>query len=533
MSKATFPVGSPWHIEFGSNIGAACGEDRIECLAKLLATAEHERHLADFEQQLLKEGNLSRWVYSQLLRLRVRPHQTKYFELVEFIRSKEILGAKPVDHEVFSALTILAIKFKDDTTINKVLSILRFQRPWMVVETFDLLVPHKGWRKELYDSIVTPTPDDPNFPKLVTRRLDLAISLSKQKEGRRFLVDQVARALERADASESTKDFYGEVHHLEFAIVLLEGFGNAFHIKDVKTQCRVLRERAKNARKRYPLKRFESRWEVPRAVVTFERSQILRLRKLPNILLGFASKAPWPNIDHEIQRAQNLRGFADIFTTTIVGRDGRHVATISAEDEKVRHKAFRFVRAVAQSKVQLLVRPCFTQLKARKGFHAESVVNEVCSWGWVTEYRERILLSGIAALFDGNFPTAAHILVPAFEDMVRRFMIALTGGQTTFPRGSEQYHLLHPMLKELALLTADEAKIVSHLATWWDWYFCDGICGNTRNSLAHGLISDQDCEEVAWMTWLSMLQLNCLDPDDLNSLRTKDALAEYDAVANG
>src|SRR5690606_30865550 len=134
-------------------------------------------------------------------------------------------------------------------------------------------------------------------------------------------------------------------------------------------------------------------------------------------------------------------------------------------------------------------------------FDPESIVEEIFNCGWVRENRRLTLLAGMTSLFDGNYFAAAHLLVPAFEDMIRQFMITVTGGQTSSPKEFEQFALLRPMLQELKTYSEVAAPVVADLAVWWDWYFCDPVGQNVRNDLAHGLIADGKCEEVAWMTW--------------------------------
>jgi len=103
--------------------------------------------------------------------------------------------------------------------------------------------------------------------------------------------------------------------------------------------------------------------------------------------------------------------------------------------------------------------------------------------------REVLFGKGLHAGFVGDFVTAAHLLIPQFEHLIR-CAIASTGGPTTNLYGSGVEH--HKALDTLLALPEAEATFGKDLLETLKAILCDPNGEGLRNQVAHGLLDDVD-----------------------------------------
>ena len=103
--------------------------------------------------------------------------------------------------------------------------------------------------------------------------------------------------------------------------------------------------------------------------------------------------------------------------------------------------------------------------------------------------REVLFGKGLLAGFVGDYVTAAHLLIPQFEHLIRCAIVS-TGGPTTnlYANGVEH----HKTLDALLALPEAEATFGRDLFETLKAILCDPNGEGFRNQVAHGLLEDVD-----------------------------------------
>ncbi len=121
----------------------------------------------------------------------------------------------------------------------------------------------------------------------------------------------------------------------------------------------------------------------------------------------------------------------------------------------------------------------------------------------VPEGRERIFGRGLCAGYRRDFAVAVHLLAPQIEHLVRAHVVA-AGGETRKLDASG----IETEIGLSALMDLPEvAKVFGEtLAFELQAVFCDAAGPNLRNSLAHGLLDDDEMFSAAsvYAWWLSL-----------------------------
>lgn len=106
---------------------------------------------------------------------------------------------------------------------------------------------------------------------------------------------------------------------------------------------------------------------------------------------------------------------------------------------------------------------------------------------FVPRSREMVFGKGLHAGFVGDYVTAAHLLIPQFEHLIRRD-IAGNGGQTTnlYATGVER----HKTLDTLLALPEAETTFGRDMLETLKAILCDANGEGLRNQVAHGLLDD-------------------------------------------
>lgn len=198
---------------------------------------------------------------------------------------------------------------------------------------------------------------------------------------------------------------------------------------------------------------------------------------------------------------------------TVVSRDGRVIAKrpgmsfgsdLSESDEIViEAEMLRHYGILVSLVVQGDILPALEVLVREHRLREAGFVELAWQSPIVPPGRERLFGKALFAGFDGDFVTALHLLVPQIEHMIRT-QLKNVGMKTTNLdiNGIENENGLSTLMD-----LPDVGQVFGEdLAFELRSLFCNPFGPNLRNELAHGLLSDHDCQTAyaiyAW--WLAL-----------------------------
>lgn len=137
--------------------------------------------------------------------------------------------------------------------------------------------------------------------------------------------------------------------------------------------------------------------------------------------------------------------------------------------------------------------PVLEILRLEHRLHAEDFITVASHSPIVPTDRKRLMGQALFAGYDNNFVAALHILVPQIEHMVRWHLKFNDVKTTTLDRDGIE--------NENGLSTLMEIPVVTQifgedLAFELKALFCDAFGPNLRNKLAHGLLTDEECQST-------------------------------------
>jgi hypothetical protein len=202
-----------------------------------------------------------------------------------------------------------------------------------------------------------------------------------------------------------------------------------------------------------------------------------------------------------------------LFAATHWSRDGRVIAkrpsigfgevnsaeyTTTLWAEMVKHFCME-VGLIVQGKIW----PALEILRLEHRLRSEDFITIASRSPIVPTDRRRLMGRALFAGYDNDFVSALHILVPQIEHIVRWHLKAVGVRTTTLDReGIENENGFS------SLIEIPEVKQIfgEDLAFELKALFCDAFGPNLRNELAHGLLTDEECQSsyaiYAW--WLGI-----------------------------
>jgi hypothetical protein len=222
-------------------------------------------------------------------------------------------------------------------------------------------------------------------------------------------------------------------------------------------------------------------------------------------------------------RAEKIREFSEkmlrehplqaLFAATHMSRDGRVIAKrpgmgfgdVNSDEykttlwaEMVKHYGME-LGLIVQGEIW----PALEILRLEHRLRAEDFIAIASSSPIVPTDRKRLMGRALFAGYDNDFVAALHILVPQIEHMVRWHLKAVGVKTTTLNNdGLENENGLSTLMEipEVTQIFGED------LAFELKALFCDAFGPNLRNELAHGLLTDEECQSThaiyAW--WLGV-----------------------------
>ncbi len=135
-------------------------------------------------------------------------------------------------------------------------------------------------------------------------------------------------------------------------------------------------------------------------------------------------------------------------------------------------------------------------LRATRGLKADGLARTIALSPWV-EPRNRVFIQrGLRRYYAGDYLSALHVLIPRLEDVIRHMLPALGVATTSADQGIEREKPLEVIFdkdRERARLRQALGEDLWYtlrvaLIDKWGW--------NLRNQIAHGLASEEECNEV-------------------------------------
>jgi len=135
-------------------------------------------------------------------------------------------------------------------------------------------------------------------------------------------------------------------------------------------------------------------------------------------------------------------------------------------------------------------------LRTAHGLKADGLARALARSPWV-EPRNRVFIQrGLRRYYAGDYISALHVLIPQLEDVIRHMLPALGVATTSSEQGVEREKPLEVVFdrdRERARLRQALGEDLWYtlrvaLIDKWGW--------NLRNQIAHGLVSEEECNEV-------------------------------------
>ena len=243
-------------------------------------------------------------------------------------------------------------------------------------------------------------------------------------------------------------------------------------------------------------KTFETSTDVSEAVTQIQDG--LRGCELPESLKRFAALVVPPQYQQVVDEAKAIADqtvFTKLFGVSHMSSDGRVVGHrdpsrpdhTERKDRGLEDDTFRHFQQALGFNAACVIEPA-RRVMAEEHQPTERYFTEFAAVSpLVPPGREVLFGKGLLAGFVGDYVTAAHLLIPQFEHVIR-CAIASTGGTTTnlYDTGVEQ----HKTLDTLLALPEAEAAFGEDLLETLKAILCDPNGEGFRNQVAHGLLDD-------------------------------------------
>jgi len=171
--------------------------------------------------------------------------------------------------------------------------------------------------------------------------------------------------------------------------------------------------------------------------------------------------------------------------------------------------------------------PMLDQMRIEHGVPESQIYSIALRSTFVPTSRVGSFARGLASGFDGDFSLAAHLLMPQFEQAVRRAVEQRGGVVSTLePDGTQKEVLLDPLLQSpeaIAFFGEHEALQLRELLT-------DRNSVNLRNRLAHGLLDDGEATDHLAYFWWQLLRYCVIGPSPEGSGSDAASSAEPEAT---
>lgn len=353
------------------------------------------------------------------------------------------------------------------------------------------------------------------------------ITEPKLIEIRRRKIRAIVRSADYSKSS-NVPDIMRRVHHLKEAVNILKT------IADTESERKELLKEIDELEKKIVagLPVIRSKQDSSEAVQQLIR-QLEMLDKEESICY-FATFIPLPEkrrIEEMVINSKNL--LSDFFPIGILGNDGKTIAKSKsikksnneidevAFQNKLEHKTAEYMNYFSQIMIGNTLNYIRTKFRVEEMDIRTIVENSII----VPKDRREAYVKGIMSGFSGDFLTALYILIPQVENSVRE--LAIECGEPIYnlkEEGIEELKTMHAILK----LESVEEKLDDDFLLALKTIFCSKFGFNMRNSVAHGLFSDNQFQSYnALYTWwfiFKMCYMFCGELQIKNRLKVNDKL---------
>lgn len=243
---------------------------------------------------------------------------------------------------------------------------------------------------------------------------------------------------------------------------------------------------------------FETSTDVSEVVTRVQDE--LRGHDLPQSLKRFAAMVAPPPHQQMVDEAKVIAEqtiFTKLFGVSHMSSDGRVVGhrdpsrpdNVEQEDKGLEDDTFRQYQHTFGFIGACVVEPARLVISEEHQLTERYITELAAVSPLVPPGREILFGKGLYAGFVGDYVTAAHLLVPQFEHLIR-CAIASTGGATTnlYDSGVERHKTLDTLLE----LPEAETTFGKDLFETLKAIFRDPNGEGFRNQVAHGLLDDVD-----------------------------------------
>ena len=240
----------------------------------------------------------------------------------------------------------------------------------------------------------------------------------------------------------------------------------------------------------------------------------LKVLNKDEIICYFASFIPFPEkkgLEEAVRKSQD--SFSDLFPVGILDKDGKSIAKSrpikkwknEIDEEAFQEKVEQRMTETINFLSQIVIGNTLNYIRCNFTIEENDIRKIVEESGFIPLDRKEAYLKGIMAGVSGDFLTALNILIPQVENSLRE--LAIICGEPVYnlnENGIEELKTMHAILELDGVKEILDEDFVLLLKT----VFCSKFGLNMRNSIAHGLLSDDQFQSYeALYTWWSILKM--------------------------
>lgn len=144
-------------------------------------------------------------------------------------------------------------------------------------------------------------------------------------------------------------------------------------------------------------------------------------------------------------------------------------------------------------KISILLIPLLKKLETEKSLAWNHVFEKITQTNLINEEKTAILEFGLKKYFEKDYISSIHILVPHFEDILRGIFHILEYPTTSIKKGNTIQEVTFNTFLEREFV---ESTLGADLHKFIQMTMVEQTGLNLRNKVAHGLISEDECNEV-------------------------------------
>jgi len=213
----------------------------------------------------------------------------------------------------------------------------------------------------------------------------------------------------------------------------------------------------------------------------------------------------------ELAQEPNVRRGLGLPSQTI--SEGRTSIT-SSDDDLARQEMMKTGKAHALTCADTMLIPALNRIHGKISFNADDWESAWSRSAFVDETAASRLTEATRLFFENRCDSAAHLLCPTIEHMLRRFARSVGAVKPRPPHPGHDYipPVLGPILERL------EGYIDEDRRVWLEHLLADPMGFNFRNEIAHGTASPVNCQRTALLlnaaAWIANLAPPSVDEEE-------------------